>query len=342
MRNRFANREYARLFGWQVRDLRGMHIRELIGFDAYADFSRYYEGVLRGEAQTYQRELPDNEAPGGTRFIQVQLIPDVLGNDVVGFIGIAFDVTDFKRAQFAAEAANRAKSEFIANMSHEIRTPLNGVLGFARLGMEESAGSPLLEDFFSRIHESGKLLLGVVNDVLDFSKIEAGQLRLEDVPVDARRVVHETVALFRDKVERRNVDLRVAIDESVPLRCMGDALRLGQVITNLLSNAVKFTERGRVEVQLAVERGQLIIRVLDTGIGIDAAHVERLFEPFEQADLSITRRFGGTGLGLTITRRLVDMMAGSISVRSELGRGSTFEVRLPCRAVSSATAVSSD
>jgi signal transduction histidine kinase len=178
-----------------------------------------------------------------------------------------------------------------------------------------------------------------VNDVLDFSKIEAGQLRIEDVPIDPRRVVRETAALFRDKVERRNVELHVAIDAAVPARCMGDALRLGQVIANLLSNAVKFTERGRVDVQVALERGQLLVRVSDTGIGIDPAHVQRLFEPFEQADLSITRRFGGTGLGLTITRRLVDMMAGSITVHSEPGRGSTFEVRLPCRAVASATAV---
>ena len=333
LRIQFANREYARLFGYRLADVRGAHMRDLIGTDWYERLLPKFNAVMRGELQSYQRSVADLKQPGGQKHIQVNLIPDEVDGQVVGMIAVAFDVTDIKAAQISAEVANRAKSDFLANMSHEIRTPLNGVLGFARLGVEESESSPLLHDFFRRIAESGRLLLGVVNDVLDLSKIEAGELRLESVPLEPRAIVAEAVSLFAERAEQKRITLTADTHVNVPVACLGDPLRLEQVVVNLISNAIKFTETGQVSVFTRSDGREIVFSVSDTGIGIDAEHLARLFRPFEQADSSIARRFGGTGLGLTITLRLVQLMGGTIAVHSEPARGSTFEVRMPLLAV---------
>ncbi len=342
LRLQFANREYARLFGYEVTDLRGAHMRELIGPDWYERLLPKFTAVMRGELQSYQRSVADAKQRGGEKHIQVNLIPDEVDGQVIGMIAVAFDVTDIKAAQISAEVANRAKSEFLANMSHEIRTPLNGVLGFAGLGVEESASSPLLHDFFRRIAESGRLLLGVVNDILDLSKIEAGELRLESVVLDPREVVAEAISLFTERAQQKRITLNSDTHVNVPVACLGDPLRLEQVVVNLVSNAIKFTESGQVSVVTRSDGREIVFSVSDTGIGIDAEHLARLFRPFEQADSSIARRFGGTGLGLTITLRLVKLMGGTIAVRSEPARGSTFEVRLPLRTVPAVVAAPAD
>jgi PAS domain S-box-containing protein len=331
LRVRFANPEYSRLFGFNHANVHGAHVMDLIGPEWFERLKPYFLKALGGERQTYQRTIDDGKQAGGQKHVQVTLIPDVIDGRVAGIIGVAFDVTDIRTAQIAAEAANRAKSDFLANMSHEIRTPLNSVLGFARLGLEESTGSPLLHDFFKRICESGRLLLGVVNDVLDLSKIEAGEMQIECVRLEPRAMMARTVVLFADRAEQKGIDFSARTQASVPVACLGDPLRLEQVLMNLVSNAIKFTASGQVSVDTRCDGDELVFSISDTGIGIDAEHLVRLFRPFEQADASIARRYGGTGLGLTITQRLVQLMQGTIVVRSEPGRGSTFEVRLPLR-----------
>ena len=333
LRIRFANREYARLFGYELQDVHGAHMRDLIGPEWYERLQPLFAAVMRGERQSYQRSVADPQKPGGEQHIQVNLIPDEVDGRVIGMIAVGFDVTEIKAAQMAAERANRAKSEFLANMSHEIRTPLNGVLGFARLGVEESENSPLLHDFFRRIDESGRLLLGVVNDVLDLSKIEAGEMQIEAVAVDPRAIVAEALGLFAERALLKRISLVSDTHVDVPVAFLGDPLRLEQVMVNLISNAIKFTEAGQVSVLTRCDGPDIVFSVSDTGIGIDTDHLARLFRPFEQADSSIARRFGGSGLGLTITLRLVQLMGGTIAVHSEPARGSTFEVRLPSRTV---------
>jgi len=237
-------------------------------------------------------------------------------------------------ARQEAEQLARVKSEFLANMSHEIRTPLNGVLGFAQIGLRASDGRGKAQDYFSKIIDSGKLLLAVINDILDFSKLDAGQLKVEARPYVLEKVLRESLDLLRERAEAKGLSLVLEISPDLPAQCVGDALRLQQVLLNLLSNAVKFTEHGQVALHASVathrDGEQLVFAVRDSGIGISPEQQARLFTAFSQADTSTTRRYGGTGLGLAISKRLVELMGGEISLESQAGVGSTFRVRLPC------------
>ena len=240
-----------------------------------------------------------------------------------------------RTAQLVAESA--AKSEFLAHMSHEIRTPLNAVIGFAQVLEREFLTEEQL-NFVLQIRESGQNLLHIINDILDFSKIEAGQLRIERVPFVLDGLLNPVKDLLWSSAETRGIRLNVEIPASIPGRLLGDDLRIRQVLINLLSNAIKFTEKGQVDlrvVQLALDNHQVRLRfeVRDTGIGISPSALSRLFQPFSQADGSITRRFGGTGLGLTISRRLVEMMSGTIGADSAPGEGSTFWFELPLQRI---------
>lgn len=236
-------------------------------------------------------------------------------------------------ARQEAEALARVKSEFLANMSHEIRTPMNGVLGFAQLGLRASEGRGKARDYFGKIIDSGKLLLGVINDILDFSKLEAGQLNVESVPFTLIPALREPMDLLRAQAEAKGITLELELDADLPERCVGDPLRLQQILLNLLSNAVKFTEEGGVTLGASLSRGregaQLQFTVRDSGIGISPEQQARLFTAFSQGDASTTRRYGGTGLGLVISKRLVALMRGEITLESQVGVGSLFTVRLP-------------
>jgi len=273
--------------------------------------------------------------PEGERYFEARTLP--LGPDqVIMFVRNITDrhslEADRERARLNAVELANAKSEFLANMSHEIRTPLNGLLGLAQIGLRDTA-DPRTAANFAAILNSGRLLLGIVNDVLDFSKIEVGKLRVEQRPISPRALAEEAVALLRDRAVEKQIALELEFDPALPDRCMGDALRTQQVLVNLLSNAIKFTEVGSVKVSVGLEPGEpgqrIVYRVADSGIGIAPEQLNHLFDAFQQADTSTTRRFGGTGLGLAISRRLAELMGGVVQVRSQPGVGSVFELRLP-------------
>jgi len=283
--------------------------------------------------------------PEGERHFEARTLP--LGADqVIMFVRNITDrhslEADRERARLNAVALANAKSEFLANMSHEIRTPLNGLLGLAQIGLRDTRDARTIATF-NAILNSGRLLLGIVNDVLDFSKIEVGKLRVEQRPISPHALAQEAVGLLRDRAAEKHIALELEFDPALPSRCVGDALRTQQVLVNLLSNAVKFTESGSVAVWVGLEHEAadaaptMVYRVTDSGIGIEPEHLTHLFDAFQQADTSTTRRFGGTGLGLAISRRLAELMGGDVHVRSQPGVGSVFELRLPWIAAAAGT-----
>jgi signal transduction histidine kinase/DNA-binding response OmpR family regulator len=243
-------------------------------------------------------------------------------------------------ARRRAESAAAAKSEFLAVMSHEMRTPLNSIIGFADLALAEAELRGGLRRHVELVQASGQMLLTVINDLLDFSKIEAGRIELADEPFAIETVVDNAISIIRPGAEAKGLEMRVESDPRLATFYRGDENRLRQVVLNLLNNAVKFTARGRVSLSIeglgrSAERHRIRFSVEDTGPGIEPDRQSRLFEPFVQADASITRSYGGTGLGLSISKRLVEAMGGTIGFTSEPGRGSTFRFELdlaPCEA----------
>lgn len=235
---------------------------------------------------------------------------------------------ELEMARREAETANRVKSEFLANMSHEIRTPLNGIIGFINLLLKSNPSSRQ-RDYLVTIQKSSNNLLSIINDILDFSKIEAGKLQIDSVSMDIREWVEEALTLLGPSAHDKNLELTSMIYSDVPTHIISDPLRLRQIVTNLVSNAIKFTEKGHVVVRVMLEKDGVdsaIIRVsvTDSGIGLSKQQQKTLFEAFAQADTSTTRKYGGTGLGLVISKKLVEEMGGQIGVDSEPGKGATF------------------
>ncbi|HYO24309.1 MAG TPA: ATP-binding protein [Lacipirellulaceae bacterium] len=339
------NGQAERIFGWTAAEAIARPAAELIVPEALrADHASGLRAYLEtGDSPLINQRL---ETVGlhrdGRAFpIEVAITPIDCGAEPL-FCAFIRDITtrkatevEMRQAKEQAEAANRTKSEFLANMSHEIRTPLNGILGFTELLIRNADDGDEAErrDYIKTIRTSGKHLLELINDILDLSKIEAGQLQVETAPCSPHHLIAEVVSVLRARAQEKGIQLDYRWDSEIPESIQSDPYRLRQLLMNLVGNAVKFTECGSVNVVARiVGRGnasRLVLEIRDTGIGIAPDHLEDVFKPFVQADNSVTRRFGGTGLGLTISKNICDSLGGSLSVQSELGKGATFTAIVP-------------
>ena len=244
---------------------------------------------------------------------------------------------DLREAMQKTEQAAQAKGDFLSNMSHEIRTPLNAIIGMSAIALRAPDGTPT-QAYLAQIQDSGQLLLALVNDILDMAKVEAGKLNLESRPVRLSEIIQRSMLLTVPRAEEKGLDFHLDCAPDLPEGILSDPTRLTQVLVNLLGNAIKFTEQGSIRLQVraastAPDACWLILSIQDSGIGMNEEQMARLFQPFEQGDSSTTRRFGGTGLGLTISKRIVDLMGGSINMASQAGMGACFTVRIPVKVI---------
>jgi len=302
-----------------------------------------FEQALQEAIDTHGNVLAEHRfiaADKSIKYLSVtgQAHKNLLGNAPY-LTGVIQDIThrvawekELLRGKESAVELSELKQEFLANMSHEIRTPVSSIIGFSRLLL--SAQLPVQERKYAElIFSAGENLLTIVNDVLDFSKMEAGKLRLEEKPYDLRTCLQELIQAHQDQAQNKGIRLLLDLQSSIPQLVQGDELRVKQIVSNLLSNALKFTRSGFIEVGASRvgrgSEGKLRIKVSDSGIGIDASKLSKIFNSFQQAEGSHTRKYGGTGLGLSITKDLVELMQGNIEVESNLGQGSTFTVLLP-------------
>lgn len=322
-----CNPAFENLFGYIPGEVIGHTLDQLFsGNDVPFEASTYTERILRGE--TVKSNLLRRRKNGEVIDVETIGVPLVVEGQTTGLLWMFHDISEMMQARRAAEQADRAKSEFLANMSHEIRTPMNGIIGMIELTL----GTDLSDeqyDFLIGARESADALLGVLNDILDFSKIEAGQLQLELVDFELHNLVEGVAQTSAARAEAKGLEMVCYVDPAVPAYVKGDPGRLRQILVNLVENAIKFTEKGEVVVraEMVEDLGNTVslrFAVTDTGIGIPIDRQQAIFERFIQADGSTTRRFGGTGLGLTISRQLVHMMDGRMGVESEPGKGSTF------------------
>lgn len=341
----YFNPALSTILGFSPGQLMGAVAHELIhAHDESGAHVPLEQCPIRRTTHAGQIYRSDNEhfrtADGRLLPVEVTSAPIVQRGRMLGSVTVFRDVSERKKAEQAmreareaAEHMARLKSEFLANMSHEIRTPLNGVLGMLSLALDTEL-TPEQREYLSIAYNSGDTLLALLNDILDLSKMEAGHMRVEAVEFDLYPTIEDVAKLLAARAQEKGLELTVFVDPSLPHWLVGDPVRLRQVVANLTGNAIKFTERGEVIVHARPEREDentvwVRIEVRDTGIGIPPEARERIFDAFGQADSSTTRKFGGTGLGLTLSRRLVELMGGALELESEVGRGSIFGFTLP-------------
>jgi PAS domain S-box-containing protein len=330
------NKAFEKLFGVQREEWIGKSVFDLVSGDS-ARMMHEKDQLLfdSGQVQSYEASFT-HRSTGETRDGLYWKAPLTDANgQVTALVGTVLDITnknllehELREAKRTAEAANQAKSDFLANMSHEIRTPMNGVIGMTELAMTTPLDSTQRE-YLTIVKNSAQSLMVILNDILDFSKIEAGKLNIETIDFGLPEVIHNSLKALTPRAHNKGLALVENLQADLPALVQGDPVRIRQVLTNLCDNAIKFTAQGSVTLAVALLRleanvAEIQFSVMDTGIGIPAEKQQRVFEAFSQADSSTTRKFGGTGLGLTICARLVELMGGRIWVESVPGQGSTF------------------
>jgi PAS domain S-box-containing protein len=335
----YANDVLADWFSLPPEQMVGMTFRDVLGEERYRANRPYIERVLAGEQVTYER---DSESRGRKTVLNITFIPEFDSDDqVVGFVLVATDVSNYKQIQLelknakeAAEEASATKSAFLANMSHEIRTPLGAVLGFSELLMSQELTVSERNNSLEVIKRNGRLLSNLINEILDLSKVEAGRLEIEKMDVNVSEILSEVGNFLNLEASEKGIRLTMAAEGGLPKTIFTDPMRLRQILINIIGNAIKFTDRGSVQVKVklfsdSLERTQLCIAVKDTGPGISAEQASKLFTPFTQADPSTTRKFGGTGLGLVLSKKLANILGGDVVLtESTPGVGSTFAISI--------------
>ena len=332
----YVNQTFCEVTGYSADEAIGQNPRILkSGNRSEQYYKELWDTILSGKI--WRGEFR-NIRKNGDKYWESASISPIMDEEgeITHFVAVKQDTTERKRmereiiaAKEKAEEATRAKSDFLANMSHEIRTPMNAVIGMAHLALKTDLTSKQW-DYISKIQSSANSLLGIINDILDFSKIEAGKLEMEEVEFDLSEALDNVANVITVKAqEKENLEVLFYLDTKVPNLLLGDPLRLNQILVNLGNNAVKFTERGEIVLMTRIksrsdDKITLEFSMRDTGIGMTEEQQSKLFQSFSQADSSITRKFGGTGLGLTISKRLINMMGGDIWVESEPGKGTTF------------------
>ena len=337
---RFVNPAACRLLGYAVEEMIDQQSHALIhhhrpdGTDYPVAECPMSAAYRQGKASRIDDEYLWRKDGAGLP-VEYGAMPMFKDGVIVGAVISFTDITERKRAEaelmeakVAAEEATKAKSDFLANMSHEIRTPMNAIIGLSHLALKTQL-TPKQRDYVGKVHNAGTSLLGVINDILDFSKIEAGKLDIETTGFRLDEVISSVTTLTAQKAHEKGLEFLAHVAPDIPENLLGDPLRLGQILTNFVNNAVKFTERGEIRLNIDLlertgDKVQLKFSVRDTGIGMTREQSAKLFQPFTQADTSTTRKHGGTGLGLTICRRLVELMGGRVWHESEPGVGSTF------------------
>lgn len=335
-----ANSKLCEILGYSEAELQGLTFRDLTHPEDLDKDQKSAARLITGEIPSYEMEKRYVRKNGETVWASLtcSLIRDLSGHpDFV--IGSVQDITARKAAEAAlenaklvAEAANRSKSEFLANMSHEIRTPMNAILGFADLLSDDGLTRADRQEYFQKISKNGKHLLGLIDDILDLSKVEAGELVVEKKPFSLLRLINEAIDSVSLLAAQKGLALQLRSQIDGPLIVESDALRVRQVLMNLLSNSVKFTQAGKIVVSVREVPGEKLVavEVEDSGIGISSEMQGRLFKPFVQGDATITRKYGGTGLGLVLSKRISEALGGDLLlVRSVSGEGSVFRMTLP-------------